>query len=206
MPAVAVLTAYGRTALASAIQGSYVPPLYLVLESNGSTVSASYVAGVTTIQTVAPVHLAGDTQLILGVGLPTQETVTFSAATGAGPTTYTLSAATAYAHAAGDPACRLPLTSDTMAQVVSEIQYDPTYDPNLRVQSVGGYSTGVGQWTMQFFVSGIEASAFLMTGGLADANTVGQGNLHAHFAIGINHVYNALNGGVDLEIDVPIQL
>lgn len=205
---IVVMTQYGKTALASAIQGNgiYTPPLYLVLENNGSTLQAAPAPnpGASSIITLAPVHLSGDTQIVLGAGLPTQEVVTFTAATGAGPTTYTLSGVTANSHAAGDPVCRVPLASDTMTQIQNEIQYDSTNAPGLRLQSVSGYTTGPNEWTMQFYLTGIEASSFLMMCGISDSPSIGQGNLHAHMVLGTNHVYVPANGGVDLEIDIPL--
>lgn len=201
-----VLTTYGLSALAAAVSGNYVPPVYLVLENNGSTVQTAANAGVTSIQTALPVHLAGDSELVLGVGLGTQEVVSFSAATGAGPTTYTLTTPTTQAHAAGDPVCRVPLTADGMGQVQNEIAYDPTNSPGQRLQSYGGYSSGPGTWVLQFFLTGIEASAFLMMVGLSDSPVIGQGNLHAHATLGTNHVFNPVSGGVDIEIDIPISI
>ena len=201
----AVRTNYGLTALAAAVQGGYLPPLYLVIEDNGSTISAATAVGATSIQTVARVDLAGDSQLVLSPGLSTQETVTFSAVSGSGPYTYTISATT-QAHAAGDPVCRMVLATDTMSQVVSEIQYDSTNAPNQRLQSVSGYSTGNGEWTMQFYLTGIQASSYIMTVGLSDSITVGQGNLHAHLIVATNHVFTSLSTATDLEIDIPLQL
>lgn len=201
-----VLTAYGLAALASAVQGNYTPPLYLVIEGNGSTLSALVNVGATSLQSVARVDLAGDTQLVVGTGTPNEETLAFSAVSGAGPYTYTLSTPATKSHAAADPLCRLPLSTDTMAQVASEQQFDSVNQPGLRLASVSGYASGPGQWTMQFFLTGIEASYFLMTIGLSDSPTIGQGNLHLHSTYGLDHTYNPVSGGVDIEIDVPVSL
>lgn len=202
----AVRTLYGLSALAAAVQGGYLPPLYLVIESNGSTLYAAS-AGVTSIQTHATVDLTGDSQIVLSPGLATQETVTFTARSGTtDPYTYTLASATVNAHAAGDPVCRMVLASDTMSQVVSEVAYDSTNDPGNRSLSVGGYSTGTGQWTMQFYLTGIQASAYIMTVGLSDSPVIGQGNLHAHLIVATNHVFANPATAVDLEIDVPLTL
>lgn len=206
MATVGAWTNYGLSMLASALQGNYSAPLYLVLEGNGSTVASTVAAGATSIESVANVWLAGDDQLVLGAGLPTQEVVTYSSIVGTGPYTYNLTAPTTQNHTSGDPLCRVPLVTDTLAQVVNELQYDSTNAPGLRLASVSGYSTGTGNWTMQFYLTGIEASAFLMTVGLSDNPNVGQGNLHAHFVLGVNHVYNPISGGVDIEIDVPLTL
>jgi hypothetical protein len=129
--------------------------------------------------------------------------VTFTSVSGS---TYTLSTPTTYAHPLADPLCRLPLSSDTLLQVVNELEFDHTNFPGQRLQSVSGYATAAGEWTMQFFLSGIQASAFLMTLGLSDSPYIGQGNLHAHMVSGLNHVYNPTNGGVDIELDLPINL
>lgn len=202
----AVRTLYGLSALAAAVQGGYLPPLYLVIESNGSTLYAAS-SGVTSIQTHAAVDLTGDSQIVLSPGLATQETVTFTARSGtADPYTYTLASTTANAHAAGDPVCRMVLDSDTMSQVVSEVAYDSTNNPGNRSLSVGGYSTGTGQWTMQFYLTGIQANAYIMTVGLSDSPTIGQGNLHAHLIVATNHVFVNPATAVDLEIDVPLTL
>jgi hypothetical protein len=200
------LTAYGLSALASAVQGNYTPPLYLVIENNGSTLFSLVNLGDTTLETNARVDLTGDTQLVVGAGTTNEEVLPFSAVTGTGPYTYTLSSAATKSHAASDPICRLPLASDTMLQVQSEQQYDSVNDPGQRLKSVSGYASGSGQWTMQFFLTGIEASTFLMTIGLSDSPIIGQGNLHLHATYGKDHTYVQANGGVDLELDVPISL
>lgn len=201
-----VLTAYGLAALASAVQGNYAPPLYLVIENNGSTLSSLVNVGATSLQTVAKVDLAGDSQLVVGTGTINEETLPFSSVSGTGPYTYTLSSPATKSHAVSDPICRLPLSTDTMSQVASEQQYDSVNDPGLRLQSVSGYASGPGQWTMQFFLTGIEASTFLMTIGLSDSPTIGQGNLHLHATYGKDHTFNPVSGGVDLELDVPVSL
>lgn len=201
-----VLTAYGLSALASAVQGNYTPPLYLVIESNGSTLNATVNVGATSLKTNARVDLSGDTQLVVGTGTTNEETLTFSAVSGAGPYTYTLSTPATKSHAASDPVCRLPLSSDTMLQVASEQQFDSVNQPGLRLQSVSGYASGPGQWTMQFFLTGIEASYFIMTIGLSDSPTIGQGNLHLHSTYGLDHTFNPVSGGVDIEVDVPVSL
>lgn len=202
----AVRTNYGLTALAAAVQGGYLPPLYLVLENNGSTLVAGINTGVTSFQTPARVDLTGDTQIVLSPGLPSQETVTFTAVTGTGPYTYTLSTGTFNVHALGDPVCRLPLASDTMTQVTGEIEYDPANAPGQRSQSVSGYSTGNGEWTMQFYLTGIQADSYIMTVGLSDSPVIGQGNLHAHLVVATNHVFVSAPSATDLEIDVPLTL
>lgn len=202
----AVRTQYGLTALAAAVQGGYLPPLYLVLENNGSTLSAGINTGVTSFQTPARVDLAGDTQIVLSAGLPSQEVVSFSSVSGTGPYTYTLTAGTFNVHATGDPVCRMPLATDTMSQVSGEIEYDPANAPGTRTQAVSGYSTGVGEWTMQFYLTGIQADSYLMMAGLSDSPVLGQGNLHAHLILAVNHVFSNPATATDLEIDVPLTL
>lgn len=201
-----VLTSYGLSALASAVQGNYTPPLYLVIENNGSTLNALVNVGDNSLKSTARVDLTGDTQLVVGTGTTNEETLTFSSVTGTGPYTYTLSTPAAKSHAVSDPICRLPLASDGMLQVVNEQQFDSVNQPNLRLKSVNGYASGNGQWTMQFFLTGIEASFFLMTLGLSDSPTIGQGNLHLHATYGKDHTFNPVSGGVDLELDVPVSL
>jgi hypothetical protein len=201
--ATGVLTQYGLSALAAAVQGNYIPPRYLVLENNGSTLATPASAGATSLLTAARVDLPGDTQLVLGAGTASQEVVAFTNVTGV---TYTLATPLTFSHPSGDPLCRLPLASDTLLQVVNELEFDHTNFPGARLQSVSGYATAAGEWTMQFFLSGIQASAFLMTIGLSDSPLLGQGNLHAHAVVGVNHVFNAGTGGVDIELDLPLNL
>lgn len=200
----AIRTTYGLTALAAAVQGGYAPPVYLVLENNGSTLSAGYAAGVSAVQLVARVDLAGDTQIVLSPGLPTQETVSFSSVTGTGPYTYNLTSPTFNTHATGDHVCRMPQASDTMAQVSGEFGFDPANSPGQRSSSPAGYSTGTGEWTMQFYLTGIQADSYIMMVGLSDSPNIGQGNLHAHLIVAVDHTFTTQAAATDLEIDVPL--
>ena len=198
-----VWTAFGLTALASAIGAAYTPPLYLVIESNYALLQLAYPsAGATTILTDIRIDGATDTQIVLSPGLATQEVVTFSGVTGTGPYTYTLSTPTVNAHSLSDPVCRQVYTGDDMTTVVNEIQYDSVNFAGLRAVSPGGYSGGIGNWTIQFYLTGTSALAYLMICGISDSNTIGAGNLHNHFILGYNHI-SATN---DIEIDGSLTL
>lgn len=193
-----LLTTYGLTAFASAPSGVYTFPVYLVIEQTSTTLSATYSAGVTTIQTAGDPTLPGDTQLVLGTGLAGQETVTFSSKSGTGPTTFVLTGPTSNPHNLGDLVVRAPSTGDTMASVVSEAQYDSVNAPNQRVLQTSNYSPASGQNIMQFFISGVTATNVMFAHiGLADSLTVGTGNLHNYAALGYDHTNTN-----DVEIDV----
>jgi hypothetical protein len=193
-----ILTQFGLTGIASAPSGTYTPPVYLVIDSTHTALTATYSSGVTSIQTTADPTLVGDTQLVLGVGLASQETVTFTAKSGSGPYTFTLSPATVNSHTSGDPVVRAVTANDTLASVVTEAQYDPTFAPGLRAIQAANYSPAIGQNTMQFFISGIQATnLFFAHVGLADAPGVGAGSLHNYASFGYNHTN--VN---DIEIDI----
>ena len=89
-----------------------------------------------------------------------------------------------------------------MTAIYSEQQYDSTNVPNARMQSVGGYSGGTANWVMQFFFTGAQALFYFATVGLADAATLGSGNLHNLLVLGYNHT-GTTN---DLELDVSLTL
>jgi len=193
-----LLTTYGLTAFAAAPSGGYVAPVYLIIEQTKTTLVSSYIAGVSSIQTVADPTIGGDNQLVLGVGQVGQETVTYSSKTGSGPYTFTLTAPTINPHTSGDFVCRAVRSADTLASVVSEAQYDPTYAAGKRVAQTAFYSPATGQNTMQFFIAGIQATSIYFSHvGLADSPTIGAGNLHNYAAFGYNH-----NNTNDVEIDV----
>lgn len=197
-----VITNNGLTLLASALSGGYNAPIYLVIDSDGAKLQGSYAAGVTVFQTDKRVDVAGDTQLVLSPGQPSQETVSFSSTTGSGPYTYNLTAPTTQAHNLNDYVLRQVKASDTLANVVSEVQYDSVNFPNQRVQSYSGYSPGAGQWTIQFFVTGTQAVGVQFnTLGISDNPTVGLGTLHNHFILGYTHT-----SGNDVEIDGTLTL
>lgn len=197
-----IFTNYGLQALASALSGAYTAPLWLAIEAYYAVPTSLTAAGSGTIVFASRIDQAGDSQLILGVGLASQETVTYTSVTGTGPYTYTLSGVTANSHPTTDPCCRVPLVTDTVAQLSQEIQYDSTNFPNQRMQSPGGYSPGTAQWTAQFYFPGPTAQGFIALAGLTDNETIGQGNLHNHFALG----YNNNNSSNDLEIDGVLTL
>ena len=193
-----LLTTYGLTAYAAAPSGGYVAPIYLVIEQTKTTLVSSYSAGVGSIQTVADPTIGGDNQLTLGVGQVGEEKVTFSSKSGTGPYTFTLSGVTANPHTAGDFVVRSVKSGDTLASVVSEAQYDPTYAAGKRNPQTANYSPATGQNTMQFFISGLQATnIYFAHVGLADNITIGAGNLHNYATFGYNH-----NNTNDVELDV----
>lgn len=201
-----LVTNYGLTALASAPAGQYLPPQYLVIDSASTTINAAVNPGDTTVQLLADPTIAGDTQLVLSVGLAAQEVVTI---TGPGVLTtgfpsnyylFTLTSPAVNAHAQSDPAVRQVTASDTMASVMSEAQYDPTFNANQRSALTAAFSPGTGQNTMQFFISGTTATnLFFAHVGLADQPGIGTlgTNLHNYAPLGYSH-----SNTNDLEIDV----
>lgn len=189
-----VFTNYGLSALASALQGSYVAPVYLVLETSHTNIVGSVAIGATSVSLSSRIDQTGDTQLVLSAGTAAQETVTFSSVSG---TTYTLSSPCTFAHANNDVAVRQVKQSDTLSNVLSELQYDAVNAPGQRLVSLAGYSTGVGQWTIQFYLTATMATGYIAAVGLTDNLTIGQGNLHNHVVLGYDHS----SGANDVEID-----
>lgn len=200
-----LFTNYGLTALASAIGGGYSPPAYLAINTIYSTLYHSVSPGDTTVQANGNPTQTGDNQLVLGAGTVNQEVVTFSAVSGAGPYTYTLTAPyPVNSHPVSDPFTRQVLVTDTMAQLTSEAQYDPTYAAGLRAYRTAGYSAGVGQYTMQFYFSGTTlTNIYCITLGLTDQAVIGatNANLHNEVVLGYNH-----NNTNDVEIDINLTL
>lgn len=198
-----VITTNGLTLLASALSGGYNPPLYLVIDSAGGRLQATYAAGVNAVASDTKVDIVGDTQLVLSPGTPQQETVTFSSVTGSGPYTYNLSSPTTQTHNLNDWVLRQVNVNDTLVNsVVTEIQYDAVNFPNQRAQSYSGFSPSAGQWTIQFFITGNQATnTQFNTLGLSDSPTVGTGVLHNHFILGYFH-----SAGNDVEIDGTLTL
>ncbi len=198
-----IWTNYGLTALAAVPGGQpYIPPQYLAIENNG--VAMTNVGGISAAATSCtaasnPLE-SGDTQLILGVGTPNQETVTGVTVTGTGPFTFHFTACTK-AHALNDPLCRVPLVSDALGNLQAEWQYDSVNNPNQRLFSSAGFSTGTGIWVTQFYYNGAQALGNITSIGLCDSQTVGTGNLHNHLALGYVHT-----SGSDLEIDATLTL
>lgn len=199
-----LVTNFGLTALASAPAGQLaLPPIYLVIETSQTTMSTGNIGDGTVILAADPT-IAGDTQLVLSVGLPAQELVTFTSKSGTGPFTFTLSGTLGQAHANLDPVVRAPTPADTMASVLVEAQYDATNNPNNRVVQAAAFSPGVGQNTMQFFMAGGTATNLLFAHvGLADQLVIpGVGtNLHNYAALGYSHTNTN-----DLEVDVTYLL
>jgi hypothetical protein len=199
-----LVTDFGLTAFASAPAGTYTPPIYLVIDTSYTTMYVQANSGTNQVQLNADPTVAGDNQLVLSVGLAAQETVTFTSKTGSGPYTFTLSANLVNTHPINDPVVRAVTSADSMASVLSEAQYDPTYNPGNRLAMTANYSPGTGQNTMQFFMSGNTATnLFFAHVGLADQQVIGavNTNLHNYASLGYNH--NSTN---DLEIDVTYTL
>jgi hypothetical protein len=196
-------TSAGLTAYAGAFGGSYTAPTWLVLDSFAPTLTSAIAAGATSLTLSAQADMVGDTQLVLSLGLVSQETVSFSLVTnnGDGTFSYSLSAPTTNAHASGDRCARQVLASDTMANVQSEIQIDAVALPGQRAASTGGYSGGTGNFVMQFYITGGQGLAYFASVGLADNVGIGLGNLHNHLILGYNHT-----AGNDVEVDVSLTL
>ena len=72
----------------------------------------------------------------------------------------------------------------------------------MRMQSVGGYSGGTANWTMQYFFTGAQALFNLRPWVSQTAYLIGQGNLHNLLVLGYNHT-GTTN---DLELDVSLTL
>lgn len=198
-----IFTNTGLNGLASAIQGTYVAPNFLVIDSAGAKLQNVYGPGATSIDVDVRVDLGSDTQLILSPGTANQETVTFSGVSGSGPYTYTLSSPTVNTHSLNDYVLRKPLATDTMTSVISEQQYDSTNAPGQRMPAASGYNNGsTGQWTIQFYFTGSQAPVVFNTLGLADDISVGSGSLHNHFVLGYDHT----TSGNDLEIDGSVTI
>jgi len=190
------LTSQGLTNFASAIGGGYLPPVYLVINSAGTTQNTTTLAGVSAIVVAANPTISGDTQVVLGAGLATQELLTFNTITGSGPYTINLASPTANGHSAGEFVLRQPNVNDTLA-VVNEQQYDATNAPNQRLLASSGYSGSVGNYVTQFYMTGTQAvNVSFMSIGLSDSPIVGTGTLHNHAVMGYVH-----NTTVDIEID-----
>lgn len=197
-----IFTAYGLTALASAPGGAYIPPNYLSVDTSYVNYYQATSAGVSTVVLASDPTLPGDTQLVLSAGLASQETVTFTGSSGSGPVTFTLQSPTVNAHATNDPCTRGVTLNDAVSVMAPELQYDPVNAPNTRLNSNAGYSSGIGNYIIQFYLTGNQAqNTMFMTIGLTDNPTIGLGNLHNIFVLGYNH--NTIN---DVEIDGSITL
>ncbi len=195
-----LVTDYGLTALSGAPSNIYTPPIYLVIETSKTTMSSQANSGTASAVLVADPTIAGDTRLVLSVGLATEEVVTFSSKSGTGPYTFTLAGNLAFTHPVADPVVREVANGDSMSAVLAEAQYDPTFDPNNRSVLASSFSPGIGQTTSQFFLAGITATnLFFAHVGMADARPVGSssGHLHNYAHLGYSHTNTN-----DIEIDV----
>jgi hypothetical protein len=192
----------GLTQLAAFFSGSGTPPAYLVIDNkSGKITDTTLSIGATTVHVDTIVDEASDTQLVLDNGGANEETVTFSARSGSGPYTYTVSATTK-SHALNQYVVRNPRIADNLASIQSEVQYSPTIFPGKRSPRRGFYSTGNGNGTMQFMLTGSEANVRFESLGLSESDTVGAGLLHNHIAVGYDHSTT----GTDVEVDVSIDI
>lgn len=199
-----LVTNYGVTAHAAAPSGQYTPPQYLVIDSAYATVYAVASPGQTSIQLSGDPTLPGDTEIVLSAGTASQEIVSITSITGTTPTTVSLSAPLVNSHASGDLCVRQVYATDTMASVISESQYDPINNPGTRLAMTSSFSPGNGQNTMQFFISGSQATNVVFAHiGLTDQPSMSSlvANLHNYAVLGYNH-----NNGNDVEIDVTYTL
>ena len=196
-----IWTNYGLTALAAVPGGQpYTPPQYLAIENNGvAMTNAGGISAAATSCTAATNPLeSGDTQLILGVGTPNQETVTGVTVTGTGPYTFHFTACTK-THAINDPLCRVPLVA-TRGNLQNEWQYDSVNNPNQRLFSSAGFHRDRGMGDAVLLQRGSGSRKHHHHRPL-DSETVGTGNLHNHLALGYVHTSSS-----DLEIDATLTL
>lgn len=191
-----LITAYGLTQMASLWNGAYVAPQWLAVDKDKATVSTTIAPGATSVTTSKRVDIAGDSQIWLSAGAAQAEKVTFSGVTTSAPFIYTLTAATTLTHTAGDKVLRAVSASDGLTTLVSEGQYDSVGAPNQRMQCLPGFTPGSGQWTVQFYYTGIQAVFDFNTLALMDSPNLGSGNMHNHFVLGYTHP-----SGTDVEID-----
>lgn len=199
-----VLSDYGLSALASAPGGTYVAPVYLAIETTHATIQSTILAGATSVSLSQQVDQAGDTQLVLSVGLGTQEVVTFTGAptNSGGNWIYTLSSPTTQTHNNGEIATRQPSNTDTVSNIVSEMQVDSVLLPGQRIQTVAGYPGSTGVFTVQFYMTGQQANGMLAILYLTDSVTIGQGNIHAYGVYGYDHSFPTGGSTNDLETDL----
>ncbi len=199
-------TNYGLTQYAATYgtSGLVVPNLFIGCSSSYTTISA--LSG-TYLTVPARVDQAGDTQLVLGPYLSTQEVVTFTSVTGTGPYVYTLSTTPSYVHNAGDMVIRVTNQNDTSASFLSEIQWDSVALPHLRLPMASGTSLGNGQFTLSYFITGGQGQVKWSHLGLFDNNTIGSGNMWASGISGFDHTIpsGSLVAG-DVTVNVTIQL
>lgn len=192
----------GLTYLASAFSGVATAPGYLVIDNFFSTITdaGTLAIGSTTVHTAARVDKPGDTSIVLGLNTANEETRTFSAVTGTGPYAYTI-AATTKTHANGDKVVRAAAYGDTVATIQGEVQYSPVALPGKRSPRVAFYSSGSGNGTMQFFITGSQAVTTWASLGLSESDTVGVEHLHSHLTSGFVH-----STGVDVQVEVSVTI
>lgn len=197
-----VTTTYGLSNLAALGMGAGVLPQYLLVDNFFATLDTGVSVGALSVTASQPVHLSGDTQLVLSGGGLNQETVTFSSAVTNtdGSCTYTI-AATTQNHFVGDYVCRAPLATDVVSTIQTEMQVDPIVLPGNRLQYISGFPNGTGAYVLQFAVTGTQAVGVIMGCGLVDTSGIGTGNLHNHVVYGYNHQY-----GVDIEVDIQLTI
>ena len=197
-----LLTDHGLTNLAAAFGGTYQNPIYLVLDNKAGQIqnAGTLSIGATSVTLDVRVDEAGDTQIVLGNGTANEETVSFSAVSGSGPYVYTIGATTK-THAHLDYCSRAPKQGDTISAIQAEVQYDATNFPGKRLKSSGFYSSGTGNGTMQFFITGNQAITRWESLGTSENISVGAGNLHNHLVIGYDHTT-----GNDAQLDISLTI
>jgi len=202
-----LFTDAGLTNLAKMWMNQGTPSTNLVIDSFKPVINnATLPAGSTsvTLSATAQPHKSGDTQLVLGLGLAGQETVSYSGASslGGGLYQYSLSSPTVNVHNQNEWAVRKPLQSDVLSDIISEVQYDAVAAPGQRMAASGpGYSQGSANYVMQFFLTGNQALTDWVTLGLSDAANTGSGSLMNHLAFGFTHAT-----GDDVELDISLTL
>jgi hypothetical protein len=192
----------GLTSLAAFFSGEGDPPGYLVIDDYSAQIQnvGGISAGATSVSLDNAINESGDTELVIDAGGANEETVTFSARSGSGPYTYTISA-TAHAHAQDIYVVRKPKIDDVIGDIQSEVQYSPVALPGQRSPRRGFYSSGNGNGTMQFMITGSQAVGRFESLGLSESATVGAGLLHNHVAVGYDH-----SSGVDVEVDISVDI
>lgn len=193
----------GLTQLAANFSGAPNPPQYLVIDNWAAQVQN--VGGITSASTSVSldkiIDKPGDTQIVLSPNTGNEETRTFSARSGTGPYTYTIAAGTK-SHAQNDYAIRAAKITDVIATIQAEVQYSPVAFPGKRSKQMGFFSSGNGNGTMQFYLTGSQANVRFQSLGLSESDTVGAGLLHSHLTSGYDHTAT----GTDVEVDVSITI
>jgi hypothetical protein len=182
-----LITTYGLGQLSSAIGGGYTPPQYLAIESAAPTLLNSPVIGATSF-TSTDLALPNTGVMCVGLGAASQENVTCTAiSTVSGTTTYTISPGFVNNHTAGEVFTLIPTAADDPTVIQTALQYDPINNPNQWINSVAGYQSGTGQYTLSFYLTAIQAVGYFTKVGLTDSVTIGTGNLHSWLLYGVDH-------------------